>query len=400
MDKLNLFFSKFRELTFFQRLFSWRGIKNLSYDAYEEFKSMEKMYLAIRENFENLKKDFSTLTTKNEALEEKVHQCNLLDSKKDLQITSLTTKIQDLNTDIGNLRIALSKFENTEEERRRNYERKITELNQLKETLDKEIKRLNDERVNEKQTEFLKKKKQWSEHQMDVQNVIKTICQKHFIKYIEKVPFRGSPDNTISICDEFIIFDAKCPSNDDLINFPKYLRIQTESVRKYTDQENVKKDIFLVVPTNCISYIPQLSYNMGDYNVYIISKDSLEPIILSLKKVEDYEFAEQLSPEERDNICRVIGKFAHTTKRKIQIDQFFANEFLDLLVRCKNDLPEEILQHVIEYEKAEKLNPPLEKKAKQILTKDLLERNQLINTEASIKGVAIPISFEDIKNLE
>ncbi len=61
---------------------------------------------------------------------------------------------------------------------------------------------------------------------------------------------------------------------------------------------------------------------MADYNVYIITKDSLEPIIIALKKIEEYEFADKLSPEERDNICRVIGKFAHTTKRKIQIDQF------------------------------------------------------------------------------
>ena len=92
---------------------------------------------------------------------------------------------------------------------------------------------------------------------------------------------------------------------------------------------------------------------MGDYNVYIITKDGLEPIILSLKRIEDYEFVKQLSPEERDNICRVIGKFAHTTKG-IQIDQFFATEFLELLTRCKNDLPEDIIKHLIEFEKAER----------------------------------------------
>ena len=139
---------------------------------------------------------------------------------------------------------------------------------------------------------------------------------------------------------------------------------------------------------------------MGDYNVFIVTKDSLEPIILSLQKIENYQFAEQLNPEERENICRVIGKFAHTTKRKIQIDQFFANEFLELLVRCKNDLPEDILKQVIEYEKAEKLNPPPEKKAKQILTKDLQDKNDLINAEANIRGVAIPLNFEEFKNLE
>ena len=63
---------------------------------------------------------------------------------------------------------------------------------------------------------------------------------------------------------------------------------------------------------------------MGDYDVYIITKDSLEPIIMSLQKIESYEFADKLSPEERDDICRINGQFAHTTKRRIQIDQFFA----------------------------------------------------------------------------
>jgi len=139
---------------------------------------------------------------------------------------------------------------------------------------------------------------------------------------------------------------------------------------------------------------------MGDYNVFVITKDSLEPIILSLKKIEDYEFADKLSPEDRDNICRVIGKFTHTTKRKIQIDQFFANQFIELLVKSGNELPEDILQSVVEYEKAEKLNPPTEKRKKEIATKELKEKNELIKAEAHIREIDIPESFDDIKKME
>jgi len=400
IEKLNLFFSKIREITFWQRLFYWRSVRNLSYDAFEEFKGLEKNASQIKSDFDSLESEYKITTTKNQGLENTILQFERLEIKKDSEINGLNRTIEELNRSITGLNKTVSKFETTEEERTRVYENKITQLNQLKESLDSQIKRLTDERVEEKDTAYQKMKIQWSEHEVTVQQTIKMICQKHFVNYVEKVPFRGTPDNTISICDEYIIFDAKCPSNDDLINFPKYLKTQTETVKKYINQENVKKDIFLVVPTNCIHCISQLSYNMGDYQVYIISKDSLEPIILSLKRIEDYEFAEQLSPEERDNVCRVIGKFAHTTKRKIQIDQFFANEFLELLVRCKNDLPQEILQHVVEFEKAEKLNPPSEKKAKQILTKELQDKNELINAEANIRGVAIPLSFEDIKSLE
>jgi hypothetical protein len=77
---------------------------------------------------------------------------------------------------------------------------------------------------------------------------------------------------------------------------------------------------------------------MADYNVYIVTLEALEPLILSLKKLEEYEFVEQLTPEERDNICRVIGKFAHMTKRRIQIDQFFGRQFLEILTKCESDL--------------------------------------------------------------
>jgi len=63
-------------------------------------------------------------------------------------------------------------------------------------------------------------------------------------------------------------------------------------------------------------------------------------------------------------------------------------------------LPEDVLKQVIEYEKAERLNPPSEKKTKQILTKDLQDKNELINAEANIRGVIIPLNFEEMKNLE
>ena len=400
MEKLNLFFSKIKELTFWQRLFSWRGMRNLSYDAFEEFKSLQKELFQKNQRFDLMEKKLLQTETKNESLLESIDQYENITRKKEEEVNLLNHKIDDIRREKSELKSANIKHENTEEQRDKNYRNSISQLNQLKETFENEIKRLSDERVLEQKESFEKMKRQWSEHEMSVEQTIRMISQNHFIKYIDEAPFRGSPDNTLEICDEYIIFDAKCPSNDDLTNFPKYIKAQTESVKKYANQDRVKKDIFLVVPSNTIHTIKQFAYNMGDYNVYVITKDSLEPVILSLKKIEDYEFVNQLSPEERDNICRVIGRFAHTTKRKIQIDQFFASEFLELLAKCKNDLPEDFLKQVIEFEKAEKLNPPSEKKAKQILTKELEEKHALINAEAGIRKVFIPLSFEEVKNLE
>ncbi len=400
MEKLSLFFAKIRELSFWQRLFYWRSIRNLSYDAFEEFKSLQKEIISKNEGYDLIEKKFQHASTLNEGLTGSIRQYEKSLSKKEDDIHLLNQKTDGLNSIISKLSLSNSKYETNEELRRKNYEESVVQLNQLKETLEKQIQALHDERVGEQKESFEKMKRQWSEHESSVEQSLKMICQNHFIKYIDEVPFHGNPDNTIEICGEYIIFDAKCPSNNDLANFPKYIKAQTESLKKYTTQDKVKKDIFLVVPTNTIHTITQLNYNMGDYNVYVITADALEPIILSMKRIENYEFVNQLSPEERDNICRVIGKFAHTTKRKIQIDQFFATEFLELLVRCKNDLPNDILMQVIEFEKAERLNPPSEKKAKQILTKELQDRHDSINAEAGMRDVIIPINFEEMKNLK
>ncbi|MBT3622409.1 MAG: hypothetical protein HN535_06665 [Flavobacteriales bacterium] len=278
---------------------------------------------------------------------------------------------QQERNDLKHENISLKKEEDNRNETLR---KSVEATNTLQESLTKEKERLNDVRVKETELRMEKMKATWGEHEKDIENHLQLICRNHVIKYISQEDFphpRNKPDNSIEIMDQMIVFDAKSPANDDLSNFPKYIKLQTESLKKYAKHDDVKKDLFLVIPSNTLQVINQFTYNIGDYNVYIITKDALEPIILSLKKIEEYEFADKLSPEERDNVCRIIGKFAHTTKRRIQIDQFFAEEFLDTLNKAGTQLPREILESVIQFENAEKLNPPMEKRKKQILTKDL-----------------------------
>ncbi len=213
-----------------------------------------------------------------------------------------------------------TKLKKEEELRIDQFKRSIDASNILQKSLIDEKSRLSDARLEEEQRRLEALKETWSNHEKDVENHIRIICKNNVISYIEQndFPYAGKkPDNTIEILDQYIIFDAKSPANDDLNNFPKYIRTQTENLKKYAKHENVKNDLYLVIPSHTYSVIKDFTYNIGDYNVFIISKDSLEPIILSLKKIEEYEFADKLSPKERDNICKIIGKFAHTTKRKI-----------------------------------------------------------------------------------
>ena len=317
---------------------------------------------------------------------------------------TLKEKLSNTEQERNSLKHENISLKKEEENRNETLRKSIESTNTLQESLTKEKERLNDERVKETEDRLEKMKWTWGEHEKDVENHLQLICRNHVIKYISQEDFphpRNKPDNSIEIMDQLIVFDAKSPANDDLSNFPKYIKLQTESLKKYAKHDDVKKDLFLVIPSNTLQVINQFTYNIGDYNVYIITKDALEPIILSLKKIEEYEFADKLSPEERDNVCRIIGKFAHTTKRRIQIDQFFAEEFLDTLNKAGTQLPRDILESVIQFENAEKLNPPMEKRKKQILTKDLKAKSVEIKKEIELRNIpeiTTQIEFKEDNN--
>lgn len=434
-DRLSLFFDKIKSIGFWQRIFGWRQVRELSYDAYEEFKKLieslnyaikdmeqtkssvvglskdneylksEKIKLessqeSIRNNLSAATEEISGLKASVASKDETIRMSEKKIHEQEKELAVIKEQVNQLNNSIAQIKQENTVFKQIEVDRKTKYENGVATLDKITD----QIQSARQEELEERQKKEIQRiesmKETWAKHQESVKQAIKMICEKHTIEYVEKVPFKGSPDNTIKLCDEYVIFDAKSPSSDDLDNFPNYIKLQTESVKKYIKEENVRKDIFLVIPSNTVHVTESFSYNMADYNVYIVTLDVLEPLILALKKIEDYEFVNQLTPEERENICRIIGKFAHMTKRRIQIDHFFTWEFLDILTKCKADLPKEILDKVIEFEKAEKLNPPQERRSKQILNKDLESDNEKIQKEAEAKGIIFPPTLQrDLKNL-
>lgn len=397
MNAINIFFIKIKELSFWQRLFSWASLKSLSYDAYQEYKRLEERFATLATTLDAYKEKNKSLSLANQHLQEKLNETKTNIIKHEAAIQGYLTQIDTFRKENSDLKQTITTYRANEEKHKQDHDRAVERMLHAQRSFEQDAQRLQDERVAEKEAHFANMKKQWANHETSVEQLIRSLCDKHIIPYVKPVPFKGNPDNTVEICGEYVIFDAKSPASDNHDNFPVYIKAQVEQAKKYAKQENVKRDIFLVIPSTAAEKISQWSYNMGDYNVFVITKDALEPVILSMKKIENYEFADQLSPEERENISRVIGKFAHTTKRRIQIDQFFAHQFLDLLKKCEMELPEDFIQQVVEFEKAEKLNPPTEKRAKQILVQELSEKHEKTNAEVSQRNLKIPDKFDEIK---
>jgi hypothetical protein len=427
-DNLRALFENIKSIGFFGRLFGWNRIRVMNSAAineyntlnnelnsvYEQNRQVQNQLRSVNQDLDHQKSLLSDLRADHEALKNITMNASQVlrskevelgalkesDIKNSKRITDLDKEINLKNFEIQNLiqekieqERNLSAFREADQQKHEHYEHKITELNALKKQLDDDRVRLQEEKEENVRIQFEKMRATWRNHEDKVEEFIRGICSRHQIEYIDKehVPFKGSPDNTIKIADEYIIFDAKSPLSDDLENFPAYIRQQTEQLKKYVKEQDVNKSLFLVVPTNTIDSIDQFYYNLADYVVHIVTIDTLEPVILSLKKIEDYEFAKQLSPEERENICRIIGKFAHAAKRRIQIDSYFCGEFINILNNC-SCLPDEILEKTRDFERSDKMNPPLEKRAKVISPDQLKKDVYRIKAEADGQEIDVVVT--------
>jgi uncharacterized protein YbcI len=380
---LKAFLDKVKSLSFWDRIFYWGAVRKDLVDAAAALASLQNELSTAEQNLASSNLHLSVVQETKRNLEGQVQSLNL-------ELSTLRERLLNMQRDVQLAREENIQLKKEDEFRQQKYSEEIVSLQEIKQQLLDERAKEVQQRHEEEISRLMALKETWAAHQSDVQGKMKLICQKHTLNYVDKAPFKGEPDNTLLICDEYVVFDAKSPAGEDLKNFPQYLKAQAEAAKKYAKLEGVKKDIFLVIPTTTLQVVNQFVYNMADYDVYVVSVDVLEPLILSLCKIEDYEFAKQLSPEERDNICRIIGKFAHLSKRRIQIDSFFARQFIELAYKCENSLPADILEKVLEFEKSEKLNPPQEKRAKAINTKELDTEHAKIETEVSAKGIVLP----------
>ena len=191
------------------------------------------------------------------------------------------------------------------------------------------------------------------------------------------------------------MFDAKSPGkNQELSNFPNYIKDQVGRLSKYANHKDVKKHLFLVVPENTIHILKALTYNDSNYCVHIISPQALKITMWSLKQIELYEFADKLSPEDRENLARVYAGSQSYIKRSIQIHNDLNEKGLDLIAQnmkliSKKSL-EGIKENALEFEKGDIVNVSKQNRGKIIDLEQEEVRQKEIKFKAETRTIIAP----------
>jgi hypothetical protein len=369
-----------QNLGWWGRLFGWGRIRRMLLEASAEWEATQA---STAQNNQTLQALHGELLQSRQQSGMAEARAGDLQRDKDLLNADLMSARRDVQR-LGSELAALTQVDN---QRRVELQTNLTSLSQLKE-------RIAEERLQEHQArqEELERKQQrlrqtWQTHQENARNKIRQIAEKYTVTVVDKFPLKGEPDNVLSICEQYVVLDAKSPGGEDLANFGTYLKTQAEAAVKYTKQEGVFGQLYFVVPSNTLESLPQTVFRFIEYTVYVIPVEALEPVILSLVKVEEYMNVKEISPEDRRNIFVILGRFAHLTKRRLQVDQFFANESLSLAAETENRLPEEMRKEVAEIEKSVRLNPPQERTTKEIGLSSLQSQHKKIEKGLRERGV-------------
>ena len=330
------------------------------------------MKACLREREQSEKNKYSE-----ESNQELKNRVLAIESEAEERLNECQKKMESLQAEKFDLSNRVHTLQESEEQRRRLHDEKINQLNQILDHQNRQREKEEQFKLEQERQRQEDLRKTWLTHEKNVEQRFDLLCQKHGLVSIrgENFPFRGRPDNAVLICDDYVIFDSKSPEGESLDHFPQYIKRQAEGLKKYTKLEKVKKEAYLVVPQNTLLTISEKTMSFGDYKVFIISDESLEPILLQLKRIENYEFTESLNPESREALVSVVGKMAHGMKRRVQVDQFFTKEFLSILDSMER-LPSDLITQVFKVEEGLKVNPPNESRKKLI---DLTELKQEVD---------------------
>lgn len=378
MNTIKQLLQEMNAIRFWTVIFGWGRIKRWIINQLLELQLQLDAGVRDREQLQTTQRELDQAQSTLEATESRAVELQRDKAVLESQLTELRNRVREQDAEIVRL-------QNTDEQRRADHQ---TAMETTRESRDEYLelkRRLHEQQLAEQHDRFERQRATWQQHQENVENKVRVLCEKHTIDYVEEVPFRGTPDNAIMISEQYVVFDAKSPAGDDLRNFNTYLKREAEAAKKYAEKKDVNSDIFFVVPSNTLEVIEKTVYTFEKHKVFLIPAELLEVVLLRLKKTEEYEFANQFSPEDREAICRIIGRLMHNAKRRVQIDLTLGKETLALANDCERLLPEDVQKDVLLIERANIVNPTRDSRGKEIALDDL--RDELKKVEHKSEDV-------------
>ncbi|HCW31986.1 MAG: hypothetical protein UT55_C0037G0004 [Candidatus Peregrinibacteria bacterium GW2011_GWE2_39_6] len=266
--------------------------------------------------------------------------------------TSLKAENESLLKDRERLSKEVTRFQSDEARMAKELEQKIQKLDEAKNALDDEKRRVRKEDEERDQKEKETRDRIWAEHENNVKNQLVELCklpQYGFTTFDNKnLPdgFGGKfkPDFMIEFLGQYVIFDAKCSKSDNLQNYFANTAVKS-TVEKINNDPRIYPMVFLVIPGEAIMSLTKTYFYEKGYEVFVISPDAMAVVLATFKKISSYELAEQMDPRDRENIVSLIAEFDHHINMRNALDLLSAQSGVSVLEKAntlRSDIKDDI----------------------------------------------------------
>jgi len=281
----------------------------------------------------------------------------------------------------------LAEFEAQEMQRKKEHEYALESAKNMKQAWEDERIRIRREDEERQAREIAERDRMWNEHEQNVIALIGELCKlpEYAFSFFENTSlpekFDGSlkPDAMIDFLGQYLIFDAKVSRSD---NLQSYLQNQVKTtVNKVKKNPQIYRTIYFVVPTEALATLKKTYFFEGGYAFFVISPDAIPPILGALKKITAYELAQEMDPQERENIVTMIAEFDFHIHFRNAADLILAQSGVGILDKMKQLNPQ--LQDDVALKKSKMRQPNLQNNDVKHLMLDTKHQQETIDSLVS-----------------
>lgn len=308
------------------------------------------------------------------------------------ELTSVKADAKAISADRDMLQKKVHQYEEEKARKEKEQELSIQRLATAEKNFEAEKARVIREEEERRERAAAERDRMWNEHENKVVSELTDLCNQPQLLFQtfdnQNLPegFHGSlkPDFMIAFLEQYVIFDVKV---SEAKNLQTYINDQVKkTAQKVKGNEKIYNSIFLIVPTVAIKDLKKRAFYEEGFNFFVVSPESIAPLLALFKKIESYEIAEAMDPQERENIVDLIAAFHFHISTRNAHELGMMLHGLETLSKAEKANPELVAEAMIKKAKMRNVNLNTAE-TKQLVanpeevTKQLLE---LVNPKAKI----------------
>jgi len=244
----------------------------------------------------------------------------------------------------------IAKFDAESQHKFKEHQDGIENINKAEKALAEERSRVIKAETAKKEISEQERDRLWNDHEVNVVSWITDLCKQPSFSFtcfsnttLPQEDFIGKfkPDVVIDFLNQYVIFDAKVSKAE---NLNTYIQDQVKSTASKIEAakmgSKIYPHVFLVVPTEAIAQLQTLHHIQGDYTFYIVSKESIAPILSLLKRITTYDLAESIDPQQREKFIHSLADLVSHIRYRNAHDVLLVEKGIEVLANVTERDPE------------------------------------------------------------